>query len=106
MRLVINIDGTICSQTNSDYKKAKPNKSRIALLNELYDRGHTIVYYTARGMTQKDSLLSIRKAKLKFLTKRQLRSWGAKYHEIYMNKPSGDLYIDDKGLHADAFFKD
>ena len=30
------------------------------------------------------------------LTKKQ-RDWGVKHHGLFMGKPSGDIYIDDKG---------
>jgi hypothetical protein len=46
------------------------------------------------------------KAKEKFyaLTKMQLDLWGCKYHELILGKPSGDIYIDDKGINANDFF--
>ena len=30
------------------------------------------------------------------LTEKQLKAWGCKYHELKMNKPAYDLWIDDK----------
>jgi site-specific DNA-adenine methylase len=27
------------------------------------------------------------------------------YHELFLGKPSGDYYIDDKGINSDEFFK-
>jgi intein-encoded DNA endonuclease-like protein len=38
-------------------------------------------------------------------TKDQLEKWGVKYHKLIMGKPSGDIYIDDKGVYANDFFK-
>jgi len=38
------------------------------------------------------------------LTKMQLDIWGCKYHELILGKPSGDIYIDDKGMNANDFF--
>ena len=26
----------------------------------------------------------------------QLKNWGLKFHKLYINKPSSDIYIDDK----------
>ena len=37
-------------------------------------------------------------------TQRQLNSWGCKFHELHLGKPSGDHYIDDKGINSDDFF--
>ena len=56
MKLVVDIDGTICSQ-EQDYSKAKPFLERIAHLNKLYDEGYTIkcedrrVYINAKTET-------------------------------------------------------
>jgi hypothetical protein len=38
------------------------------------------------------------------LTKSQLEEWGVKYHELVLGKPSGDIYIDDKGIKDGDFF--
>ena len=38
------------------------------------------------------------------LTQKQLQEWGVKYHELFMGKPCGDLYIDDKGIKDEEFF--
>ncbi len=38
------------------------------------------------------------------LTKEQLDSWGVKYHDLFLGKPQGDLYIDDKGINDKKFF--
>ena len=54
--IYVDIDETICRREKStdfgvvhDYKKAKPIKENIEKINKLYDEGHTIVYWTARG---------------------------------------------------------
>jgi len=39
------------------------------------------------------------------MTKNQLDSWGVKYDKLFMGKPSGDIYVDDKGIKDDRFFK-
>ena len=38
------------------------------------------------------------------LTKNQLDKWGVYYHELFLGKPSGDIYIDDKGVSDGQFF--
>ena len=104
---VIDIDGTIC--TNGDcesckYEGSTPIKDRIEKINQLYDEGNIIKYFTARGMGRyKDDA---QKAKDKFfnLTKMQLNIWGCKYHELILGKPSSDYYIDDKAIAANEFF--
>lgn len=90
MNLYIDIDGTICGKSpNSDeYKDRLPFEDRIQKVNELYDKGNTIVYWTARG--------SKTGVNYEELTREQLQKWGCKYHELKFGKPPYDLYIDDK----------
>ena len=103
---VIDIDGTICSLTSGEYEKAAPKLSRIEKINKLYDSGNYIIYYTARGMGRTNN--DEKKANNLFyqLTKNQLTGWGAKFHKLRLGKPSGDLYIDDKGIKDEDFFAD
>ena len=49
MKYVIDIDGTICKEEGKVVGR-KPYLDRIAKINKLYDEGHTIVFYTARGL--------------------------------------------------------
>ena len=51
MRYCVDIDNTICTPTvGRDYSKAEPWPARIDIINKLYDDGHNITYFTARGM--------------------------------------------------------
>lgn len=104
MTYVFDIDGTICSLTDGDYEKAEPYKDRIKIINQLYEKGNIIIFQTARGMGRFNN--DIISAKIRFLepTVKQLQKWGVKYHEIFLGKPSGDLYIDDKGVKDVEFF--
>ncbi len=106
---VIDIDGTICENGKCGgckYEGSLPHVKRIDEINKLYDDGHIIKYFTARGMGRYED--DENKAKEKFfqLTKMQLDIWGCKYHELILGKPSGDYYIDDKGISANEFFID
>ena len=47
------IDGTICSNTDGNYEIAEPFKDRIEKINQLYDDGNSILFFTARGSTTK-----------------------------------------------------
>lgn len=97
MKYIVDIDGTICQTENSDYPNSIPMIERIAVINRLYDEGHTIVYWTARGGTTGIDHTEI--------TARQLAEWGCKFHELWMRKPSYDVWIDDKALSDREFFK-
>lgn len=110
MKYVIDIDGTICDKPecrkDCDYEASIPKLDRIAKINKLYDEGHQIIYFTARGMGRYSDDANLAKARFYQITELQLRLWGCKYHDLILGKPSGDFYIDDKGINANEFFKD
>ena len=83
------IDGVIATLVKDlEYEKAAPINNTIGLINKLYELGHRIIMFTARGtMTKKD---------WRSLTKQQIESWGVYYHELKFGKPAADYYIDDK----------
>ena len=97
MLIRVDVDETICYyEGEREYPLAKPRSDRIEIINELYEQGHTIVYWTARGsLTGKDWFE---------LTTRQLNEWGAKHHTVELGKPHYDFYIDDKSINSEAFF--
>tara|TARA_R100001163_G_scaffold53623_1_gene40941 strand:- start:407 stop:739 length:333 start_codon:yes stop_codon:yes gene_type:complete len=104
MVFVFDIDGTICTSTDGEYSLAKPFKDRIEKVNNLYDEGHTIIFQTARGMGRSDNSTAFAYHLFEKGTKKQLEKWGVKYHSLFLGKPAGDVYIDDKGIKDDDFF--
>jgi hypothetical protein len=96
MKIYVDIDGTICFTNGSDYPNSSPFHTRIDKINSLYEQGHHIVYWTARGGNSGIDWTE--------LTTKQLNEWGCKYHELLMNKPSYDLYIDDKSINSEEYF--
>lgn len=91
---LVDIDETICFYPGKRrYDLSEPNMDNIAKVNELYDQGWKIIYWTARGsMTKKD---------YKDHTLQQLKAWGCKFHDLVTGtcinpKPHFDLLIDDK----------
>ena len=106
MVYVFDIDGTICVNSNSDYENSTPLQERIDKVNELYDTGHTIIFQTARGMGRSKNSSAFAYAKFFELTQTQLKEWGVKYHSLFLGKPAGDFYIDDKGVSDNDFFTD
>jgi dTDP-glucose 4,6-dehydratase len=98
MIIFVDIDETICISPNSrDYKQASPIMSNINKINKLYDSGNTIVYWTARGT---GSGIDWRE-----VTEEQFERWGVKYHELKFGKPIYDMFIDDKNINSERFFK-
>ena len=97
MIYMVDIDGTICTNTFGSYNHALPFESRIAKLNALYDEGHSIHYWTSRGMNSGIDWTE--------LTKQQLKDWGCKYTSFNMKKPMYDIWVDDKAMSERDFFR-
>lgn len=104
MTYVFDIDGTICSLTNGNYGFAIPYMKRIKKINQLYDEGHTIIFQTARGMGRSNNNSEFANKEFYEMTRSQLTGWGVKFHDLFLGKPSGDIYIDDKGTKDEDFF--
>ena len=96
--IIVDIDETVCSNPVSDpsiirdYHDSRPIHENIQKVNEMYDAGHHIIYWTARGSRTKIDWRS--------LTESQLKAWGAKYHELRLGKPHYDIWIDDKAINS------
>jgi len=98
MNIYVDIDETICvSPKDRDYGKAEPIQANIAKINALYDEGHTITYWTARGTGSGKDWSQV--------TKGQFDRWGVKYHDLKFGKPMYDLFIDDKVVNAYSWMK-
>ena len=103
MIIYVDIDDTICYYEREfqgfgkDYSLALPYKDRIEKINNLYDEGHNIVYWTARGTVSQLFWFET--------TYEQLKKWGCKFHELKMGKPAYDLFIDDKNINSEMYFK-
>ena len=98
MLIYVDIDNTICYNKNNDlnYNNSIPYENRIKKINYLYDN-NTIVYWTARGTKTGINWFNI--------TYNQLKKWGCKFHELKMGKPYYDLFIDDKNINSEEYFK-
>jgi predicted mannosyl-3-phosphoglycerate phosphatase (HAD superfamily) len=87
--IYVDIDETICESPKSrEYENAVPIYENIKKINDLYDKGNTIVYWTSRGSRKQIDWYD--------LTYKQLNTWGVKFHELRVDKPYYDLFIDDK----------
>ncbi len=93
MVIYIDIDETICHSPNvPDYTISYPIVENIEKANQLYDDGHTIVYWTARGTK---TGIDWREQ-----TEKQFKEWGVKYNDLKFGKPNYDLFIDDKNMNT------
>lgn len=98
MKFLVDIDGTICHNTHGDYVNAQPFMDRIAHFNKLFDEGHEIHYWTARGSNSGIDWT--------VLTRQQLANWQVKYTTLKLGKPNYDLWIDDKAINSESYFED
>ena len=97
MIIYVDIDDTICTyEGERNYPDAIPLKENIDKINQLYEDGLEIIYWTARGGTTGIDWTE--------LTNQQLKNWNVKCHEIRMWKPNYDLFICDKAINSDTFF--
>ena len=95
----VDIDETICRyEGDRNYPDALPIEENIEKINDLYDSGNTIVYWTARGTTTGLDWRDV--------TEKQFSKWGVKYHELKFGKPNYDLFIDDKNIGSERFFSE
>ena len=84
------VDDTIC-KGGVEYEKATPFKKVIKRINELYDCGNTIIISTSRGSRSGKDWTD--------LTKKQLKKWGVKYHELQVGKkPPATVFVDDRSI--------
>ena len=91
MIIFVDIDETICfyNGVKREYENAIPHSENINKINKLYEEGNHIKYWTGRG--------SVTKINHYDLTKKQLKEWGCKYHDLSVGeKPAYELLICDK----------
>lgn len=93
MIIYVDIDETVLHSPDSpDYRISYPIQDNIDKINKLYDMGHIIIYWTARGTKTKIDWSQH--------TIKQFNQFGIKYHEIKFGKPNYDLFIDDKNINT------
>ena len=96
--ICFDLDNTICLTKGSDYKKSKPIKKNIKIINKLFFDGHYIKIFTSRYMGRsKENISKAKKRGYKF-TLNQLVKWNVKFNKLIMVKPSYDIFIDDKAF--------
>lgn len=86
------LDNTLVTTEGNDYAASKPISNRIQDVNRLFDEGHTVILFTARGSASG-------KDHRKF-TEDQMNRFGVKYHRIVFGKPAADIFIDDKSRNS------
>lgn len=92
--IFVDLDGTLCSEEKTfERPLARPLPGARDALNRIYDSGHTVVIWTARGWEQYR------------ITKDWLDRHGFKYHQIIMGKPIAAVFIDDRARRFEGWDK-
>ena len=94
---LIDIDNTICRTDESNYRWAMPIYENINKFNEIFECGHEVNYWTARGAVSGENWDDF--------TTKQLAFWNVKYDNLLMGKPHYDIWIDDKALNIEDIDK-
>jgi capsule biosynthesis phosphatase len=100
MRIVIDLDGTICAikKEQQTYTDVSPLPGAVERLRELKAAGHYLIISTARNMATQESNLGRVVKNIGKITLDWLEEHQVPYDEIYFGKPNADLYIDDRAL--------
>lgn len=109
MTYVFDLDSVLCETTYLDYENSKAIYDHIEILNRLYDQGHTIIIDSGRYSGEFHELKCKEREKkltaIRIQTKRQLDSWGVKYHELRIGyRIPADVYVCDYSVSAKDFF--
>ena len=98
-RYAFDLDGTLCETEGMAYGEAVPIPERVELVRKLHREGAYIIIHTARGQ----SMTPANRRELLRMTRRQLTSWGVRYHEL-RPKPFAHYYVDDRAIFSEHFF--
>lgn len=104
MRVVFDLDDTICRTENRDYANARPIELVVQKMRQLQRiPGTEIIIHTARGMASCNGDVQKADAKNRSIIEKWLADHDIKVDEIIFGKPFADVYIDDKAMHISEF---
>lgn len=105
-RLIIDLDNTLCTTNNGDYKNSIPVVAVVERLRWYKLQGFEIIINTSRNMRTYDGCLG----KINAITLPLIISWlnqhQIPYDEIYIGKPwcgNDGFYVDDRAVRPSEF---
>lgn len=100
MRIVFDLDETICVHRDRDYEHAAPVPRVISRMVELKRNRQDceIVIHTARGMKSCNGDATAADKKNRAVTETWLKRHGVPYDSLVFGKPFADAYVDDKAV--------
>lgn len=107
MKIVIDLDGTICpiKQNGQTYADLLPHEGAVDRLKQMKKDGHYIIIQTARNMATCESNLGKVIKNVGKITLDWLDKFDIPYDEIYFGKPNGEIYIDDRAFRFSEWSK-
>lgn len=105
MRIVFDLDDTLCHTENRDYSNSCAISSVVEKIKEIKHKisDAEIVIYTARGMASCNGDVEMAKKKNLPYIEAFLQRNDLKVDEIIFGKPLADIYVDDKAMSAIDF---
>ena len=98
LTIAIDLDGTVADCVEVDFKKADvnsqelmkatPRRGAVQSVRKLFKAGHTIVFFTSRGKSNKA------------ISERWLRKHGFQFHHLETDKFVAHVYIDDRAING------
>lgn len=105
MRIVFDVDNTICVHTNRDYVNASPVYPMIDKINKLHGQGVEIWLYTSRGQNSCNGDLALIIERNEAILVDWLERHGVCYDKLLFGKPLADFYVDDGAMSIKEFMK-
>lgn len=87
MRLIIDLDGTLCTERLTFSRcLADPLEGAVEAMRMLKGKGVTLIIYSARTWAEYE------------MTVAWLKLYGIPYDQLVLGKPIGDYWIDDRAI--------
>ena len=105
MRIVVDLDGTICPirQDPQTYADLVPLPGAIDTLNQLRADGAYIIIQTARNMKTQGGNVGKVMQNVGKITLDWLAKYEVPYDEIFFGKPNGEVYLDDRAFRFESW---
>jgi capsule biosynthesis phosphatase len=106
---VVDVDGTLCEikSNEMEYAEAIPKQDVIDKVNALFNAGHTIVLFSARGMRTYEGDMHYINKNVRPVMEAWLHKHNVYYHDLILGKPWGPnvRYVDDAALYINDFLE-
>lgn len=105
-RLILDLDDTICTTVDGDYRNAKPNLEVIEKIRRYKKEGFDIVISTSRNVRTYKGNIGLINANTLPIIIEWLAFHDVPYDELYIGKPwcgHEGFYVDDKAVRPSEF---